>query len=91
MDAPSKRQETAIVKPKSIRELEPLETGGAEARQGLCIQDHVAAQFCIEMLRSPSLKEVWCETHDDVTLLWATGGSERVEFVQVKSHELDQL
>jgi hypothetical protein len=91
MRTSSNQENSSVMKPKSIRELEPLETGGVEARHGLDVQDHVAAGYCIKMLQDPSLKEVWCETHDDITLIWDAVNSERVEFVQVKSHELDQL
>ena len=45
------------------------------------------------MLLTAAIKEVWCETHDDITILLegdqVTGL--QVEFVQVKAHELDQL
>lgn len=74
--------------PKSIRELPPLEQGGVSARRGFEYQDHVAAGFLLEMIDNPSLLEVWCETHDDITLFWS--GNE-VEFVQVKAIALDQL
>ncbi len=37
------------------------------------------------------LGEVWCETQDDITLIWKNGESESVEFVQVKGNEPDQL
>ncbi len=43
------------------------------------------------MLEDPNLTQVWCETQDDVTLLWLSTTAEEVEFVQVKSHEFDQL
>lgn len=44
------------------------------------------------MLRNPNLAAVWCETLDDITLMWtAKGGGVTVEFVQVKSAELDQM
>ncbi len=76
---------------KSIHDLAPLETGGVEARQGFGLQDHVAAGFCIEMLKNPQLTQVWCESQDDITLIWGDGEAERVEFVQVKSNEPDQL
>ena len=36
--------------PRSIRDLEPLETGGTLNRQGLAFQDHVALGFCLDML-----------------------------------------
>jgi hypothetical protein len=37
------------------------------------------------------LAAVWCETEDDVTLIWQRTGGEYVEFVQVKRNELTQL
>ena len=44
------------------------------------------------MLADEGLAEVWCESHDDLTLIWKpSGAAARVEFVQVKSNELDQL
>ncbi len=76
---------------KSIRDLPPLERGGVEARQGFEFQDHVAAQLLIEMLERTDLLEVWCETHDDITLFWEGDDCEEVEFVQVKALTLEQL
>jgi hypothetical protein len=76
---------------KSIRDMCPLERGGAVAHKGLLFQDHIAAKFCLEMLEDSSLREVWCESQDDITLFWAGGPCETVEFVQVKSEEMDQL
>ena len=67
----------------SIHSLVPFEQGGPIARTGFLYQDHVAARFCIEMLSEGSIEEVWCETEDDITLLWGTGGTTVVEFVQV--------
>ena len=75
----------------SIFDLKPLEEGGSVARTGFLYQDHVAARFCIEMLSDPCLTEVWCETEDDIVLIWSLCGGTRVEFVQVKSDELSQL
>lgn len=43
------------------------------------------------MLEDSTLSQVWCETQDDVTLLWVNAAGEEVEFVQVKSNEFDQL
>jgi hypothetical protein len=76
---------------ESIHELAPLETGGVEARQGLGFQDHIAAGFCIEMLQDDALTEVWCESQDDVTLIWMKVDGQMVEFVQVKRNEPDRL
>lgn len=83
-----------LMKPKtnkSIHELPPLETGGVEARRGFGIQDHVGARFCLELLDNPHLRQVWCETQDDLTLIWNKNGQDDVEFVQVKGDEFDQL
>ena len=74
----------------SIFDLEPLEHGGEDARQGFGLQDHVAAGLCLEMLRNPSIREIWCETHDDITILSEIDSTKAisVEFVQVKTvHE----
>jgi hypothetical protein len=75
----------------SIRDVPPIETGGSDARRGFDLQDHVAARFCVLMLTATTLKEVWCENQDDVTLIWEHDSGERVEFVQVKNNQLDGL
>lgn len=75
----------------SIHVLAPLEEGGSVARTGFLYQDHVAARYCIQMLRDPSLVEVWCETEDDITLVWQTADGPVVEMIQVKANELKQL
>ncbi len=74
-----------------IRTLTPPDFGGIIARHGFAYQDHAAVQFCLMMLETPSLKEVWCETYDDIVLIWEIDGQEVVEFVQVKAELLDQL
>jgi hypothetical protein len=71
---------------KSIYELTPLDISGRHARNGFEYQDHVSATFCLEMMLHPELKEVWPETHDDITLFWRDSSDVRVEFVQVKAH-----
>src|SRR5689334_11945957 len=38
-------------------------------------------------MEDSSLSEVWCESHDDITLIWNTS-EVVVEFVQVKSNDL---
>lgn len=75
----------------SIHALPPIETGGVIARKGFSFQDHIAVHFCLEMLSNASLEQVWCETQDDITLIWQRDGLVCVEFVQAKSHELNQL
>lgn len=69
----------------------PPDLGGIHARQGFSYQDEVAARFYIEMLTNENLVEVWCETHDDILLVWKSDGPPIVEFVQVKAEHLDQL
>ncbi len=72
----------------SYNDIFPLEIGGVVARNGFYFQDHVAAGFCIDMLKIGSeLKAVWCEALDDVTLVHGDKGGERFEFVQVKNNE----
>jgi hypothetical protein len=75
----------------SIYDLPPSELGGFEARKGLAFQDHVSAGFCLDMLDDVSLVEVWCETLDDITLIFNMADGVCVEFVQVKGNEFDQL
>lgn len=75
----------------SYRDLPPLEQGGEIARRGFAFQDHIAAAFCIDMLSDDNLLEVWCETHDDITLVWKDDPGELFEFVQVKSNQFNQL
>lgn len=69
---------------KSIRQLSPLERGGVENRQGIDYQDYVAAKLYLEMIQGSDLLELWCETHDDITLIWNKGENEFAEFIQVK-------
>lgn len=76
---------------QSIHHLPPLERGGSIARHGFDVQDHVAAGFLLSMIETPELLHVWCETHDDITLIWQGSSIEEIEFIQVKSNELDQL
>lgn len=71
--------------------MKPLEQGGPRARLGFLYQDHVAARFCIEMLTGNQISQVWCESEDDIVLIWSTGDGTLVEFVQVKSNLLGQL
>jgi hypothetical protein len=75
----------------SIFDVAPLEQGGPIARKGFLYQDHVAARSCIRMLQDQHLEEVWCETLDDITLLWREGPDITAEFVQVKAAELQQM
>lgn len=82
-----------LPRPQSIFDLEPLEQGGEVARRGLGFQDHIVAGLCIDALVDSTIKEIWCETHDDVMLLleMQSGCGLQVEFIQVKGSELEQL
>ena len=82
---------TASQKPNSYHSLPPLERGGVDARIGFEFQDHVAVGMLIEMLENADLLEVWCETHDDITLIWQEAVRQKFEFVQVKALSLNQL
>ena len=75
----------------SYRNVPPLEDGGVISRRGLEFQDHVAAGYCIDMLADPKLLEVWCESLDDITLIWSNGQQEEYEFVQVKTSTFNHL
>ena len=75
----------------SIHVLPIVTVGGIPARVGFNLQDHVAAGYCIEMLPDTRIAAIWCEAHDDITILRADEQSEVVEFVQVKSEEPNQL
>jgi hypothetical protein len=77
--------------PSSIHALALPTVGGTPARIGFNLQDHVAAAYCIRMMSEPLIKELWCEAHDDITVLWDSTGGEEVEFVQVKNEDLGQL
>ena len=75
----------------SYRDVSPLESGGVIARSGFEFQDHVAAGYCIDMLQSTTLTEVWCESLDDITLIRDSGKYEEFEFVQAKSNEFNHF
>lgn len=75
----------------SIHNLVPAESGGPIARMGFDYQDKIAAHFCVSMLHSSEITQVWCETHDDVTLILQRNEREEVEFVQVKDLELGKF
>lgn len=87
---PESPTDMSVTLPK-LRQIRPTESGGSIARAGFAFQDHVAARFCIEMLSNDNLKEVWCETYDDIVLIWNNSGQESVEFVQVKAENPNQL
>ena len=65
----------------------PSDAGGVAARQGFKYQDHVAAQYALEMIENVVLDRVECETADDILLVWVEGSGEQFEYVQVKTTE----
>lgn len=77
----------------SIDDAAPDEEGGPIARTGFNYQDEIAVSFLIEMLETPTLVKVHCETHDDVILVRQQESSAPLlaEFVQVKASEQDKL
>jgi tetratricopeptide (TPR) repeat protein len=77
----------------SVDHVKPVEEGGPISRSGFKYQDEIAVGFLVEMLESPSIQRLHCETHDDVVLVRANedSGRRQAEFVQVKAGELDKL
>jgi hypothetical protein len=77
----------------SIDDVEPVEEGGAEARQGFNYQDEVAVSFLLAMLDGDRIRRIWLETHDDLVVVRcpAEGELELVEYVQVKGGEIKSL
>jgi len=77
----------------SVDEVKPDEEGGPIARSGFSYQDDVSVSFLIEMLETPALLKVHCETHDDILLVRKPDGvlTPLAEFVQVKANEPDKL
>lgn len=82
----------APVKWPSVDDAKPGEEGGPTARKGFNYQDEIAVSFLIDMLETPTILKVHCETHDDILLVRLADDSTRVaEFVQVKGTEQDKL
>jgi Cap4 dsDNA endonuclease len=75
----------------SYHDLVPLESGGVIARSGFDFQDHVSAGYCLDMLACEELLAVWCETLDDITLVWRKDSQEKFEFVQVKNNKFSHF
>ena len=77
----------------SVDEGPPEEEGGPTARTGFNYQDEIAVGFLIQMLESPSILKVHCETHDDIVLVMRDGDTAplRAEYVQVKASEEDKF
>lgn len=67
----------------------PTDAGGIAARKGFRIQDHVAARLALEMLHDPKILQLECETGDDVVLRRTEAGQTIIEYVQVKTTEID--
>lgn len=65
------------------------DAGGIAARKGFRIQDHVAARLALEMLNDSTILRLECETGDDVVLRRIEAGQTIIEYVQVKTTEID--
>lgn len=65
------------------------DAGGIAARRGFRIQDHVAARLALEMLQDSTILQLECETGDDVVLRRLKAGLTVIEYVQVKTTEID--
>jgi hypothetical protein len=71
---------------KILFAIPPPDQGGVEQRIGASFQDHVAAKYCIEMLgEGCEHSQVWCESHDDIVLVFYQNSIWRCEFVQAKA------
>lgn len=68
----------------SIHDSKPSEEGGPVARIGFNYQDEIAVSLLLEMLESPKILSIHCETHDDALVVFE--GND-VEYVQVKSND----
>jgi hypothetical protein len=77
----------------SVDSVKPVEEGGPISRSGFRYQDEIAVGFLVEMLESPSILKIHCETHDDAVLVRTDLGSSKLqaEFVQVKAGKPDKL
>ncbi len=59
--------------------------GGVAARVGFKFQDHIAAMYVLEMLSDRRIKQVECETSDDIAILRSRRNADAIEYVQVKT------
>jgi hypothetical protein len=93
MDDPQGGTSIATAAWPSVDHTKPEDEGGPNARSGLNYQDEIAVGFLIEMLETPTLLKVHCETHDDAVLVRQDEPSATrcAEFVQVKASEQDKL
>jgi hypothetical protein len=65
------------------------DAGGIAARRGFRVQDHVAARLALEMLQTPDIEQLECETGDDIILRRADRGMPVNEYIQVKTTEAE--
>ncbi len=59
--------------------------GGVAARAGFTFQDHVAAMYVLEMIGDRRIRQVECETNDDIAIVRSSISGNSIEYVQVKS------
>ncbi|MGV7031047.1 HamA C-terminal domain-containing protein [Methylobacterium symbioticum] len=63
--------------------------GGVAGRRGYRYQDHVAAAIFLDMLYSPDIHQIECETADDIVARKKIDGISIIEYIQVKTTESD--
>ncbi|MBB2713318.1 dsDNA nuclease domain-containing protein [Rhizobium sophoriradicis] len=61
------------------------DAGGVAARVGFKFQDHIAAMYVLEMLSDRRIKQVECETSDDIAVLRSRRNGDAIDYVQVKT------
>ena len=73
----------------SVDDIKPHEEGGPSARAGFNYQDEIACSLLIDMLATPEILKVHCESHDDAIIVRQGYGSSNrtAEYVQVKSSD----
>lgn len=88
MGASISDQEGTPVYP-SVDDIKPHEEGGPSARIGFNYQDEIACSFLIDMLATPEILKIHCESHDDAIVVRQVNGpsSRTAEYVQVKSSD----
>lgn len=76
--------------PKELSNIAPSsDAGGIAARKGFRVQDHVAARLALEMIYDSAILQLECETGDDVVLRRVVAGQTVIEYIQVKTTQID--
>ncbi|MGO7175368.1 dsDNA nuclease domain-containing protein [Rhizobium ruizarguesonis] len=61
------------------------DAGGVAARVGFKFQDHIAAMYVLEMISDRRVRQVECETSDDIAVIRASPAGAAIEYIQVKT------